>query len=82
MAENNTELLDRLNDAIEQMKADEVIKRLTVAWLILDDLPADSIDPGESRVGTPAGEFFIGVVGQLEDMDPATQPLILLIGKL
>jgi peptide/nickel transport system substrate-binding protein len=53
------------------MKADQVIKRLTVAWLILDDVPADSIDPGESRVGTPAGEFFIGVVGQLQDMDPA-----------
>ncbi len=71
VAENNTELLEKLNDAISQMKAEEIIKRLTVAWLVLDDLPADSIDPGESRVGTPAGEFFIGVVGQLENMDPA-----------
>ncbi len=71
VAANNSELLDKINDAIVQMKADEVIKRLTVAWLVLDDLPGDSIDPGESRVGTPAGEFFIGVVGQLENMDPA-----------
>ncbi len=72
VAANNSELLAKLNDAIAQMKADQVIKRLTVAWLILDDLPAGSIDPGESRVGTPAGEFFIGVIGKLEDMDPAS----------
>ena len=72
IAANDSELLKKLNDAIAQMKADQVIKRLTVAWLILDDFPAGGIDPGESRVGTPAGEFFIGVIGQLEDMDPAS----------
>ena len=72
VAANDTELLGKLNDAIFQMKADQVIKRLTVAWLILDELPADGIDPGESRIGTPAGEFYIGVVGQLKDMDPAS----------
>ena len=72
VASNDMELLDRFNQAIEQAKADDVIKKLAVRWLILDDLPAESIDPGESRVGTPDDEFFIGVIGKLEDMDPAT----------
>ena len=72
VAANNTELLERVNAAILQMKEDQVLKQLTVSWLVLDEMPVDGIDPGESRVGTPAGEFFIGVVGQLQDMDPAS----------
>ncbi len=72
VAANNPELLAQLNAAITQLQADQVIKRLTVAWLILDDITTTSIDAGESRVGTPAGEFFIGVVGELTDMDPAS----------
>ncbi len=71
VAAGNNQLLETLNEAILQMKMDQVIKDLTVAWLILDERPDDGIDPGESRVGTPAGEFFIGVVGQLQDLDPA-----------
>ena len=72
VAENNTELLEKLNDAIMQMKADEIIKRLTVAWLVLDDLPADSIDPGESRVGTPGRGVFYRGCWPIADLDPAT----------
>ncbi len=71
VAANNSELLEQLNTAIQQLQTDQVIDRLTVAWLILDDPTTASIDAGESRVGTPAGEFFIGVVGALTDMDPA-----------
>lgn len=72
VSDNNTELLDRLNQAIEQAQADGSIKQQGIRWLVMDDLPSDSIDPGESRVGTSDEEFFIGVIGQLEDMDPAT----------
>ena len=72
VASSETDLLERLNKAVEQLKADEVIDQIAVRWLILDDLPTETIDPGESRVGTPENEFFIGIVGQLEDMDPAT----------
>lgn len=71
VAETNTDLLNRLNTAIAEMQAEGVVDRLSVAWLLLDDLSAAEIDPGESRVGTPAGEFVIGMLGQLNDMDPA-----------
>lgn len=74
VAANDTELLNRFNEAITAMQQEEIIDGLTVAWLVLDEISSDSIDPGESRVGTPAGEFFIGVVGNLTDMDPATFP--------
>ena len=43
-----------------------------MSWLILDDARAESIEPGESRVGTPEEEFFIGIIGQLQELDPAT----------
>lgn len=66
----NTQLLDRLNQAILQTQDDQTIDRLTTAWLIADG----SIDAGESRVGTPTSEFVIGMVGQLSDMDPASGP--------
>ena len=72
VAANNMGLLETLNEAIAAIREDQVIEQLTVAWLILDELPTDQIDAGESRVGTPADEFFIGVIGQLTDMDPAT----------
>jgi len=72
VAARDTELLERLNAAIVQLQREEAITRLTVTWLILEDPAAAAIDPGESRVGTPASEFFIGMVGQLSDMDPAS----------
>lgn len=71
VAANNTDLLNRINDAIAAVQEEGVVERLSVAWLLLDDLSAAEIDPGESRVGTPAGEFVIGLVGELGDMDPA-----------
>lgn len=72
VSDQNSELLEKLNSAIAQLEETQVIDSLTVAWLVLDELPPDSIDPGESRVGTPTDEFFIGIVGSLNEMDPAT----------
>lgn len=72
VAADNTELLDRLNKAIAQMKAQNVIERMTVMLIAEEsDVP---LDPGEPRTGTPASEFIIGMVGQLTDMDPAMPP--------
>jgi peptide/nickel transport system substrate-binding protein len=72
VAADNTELLDTLNTAIGQLHEENAIDQLTVAWLIPEADPAAAVDPGESRVGTPATELFIGVVGQFSDMDPAS----------
>lgn len=66
----DTALLERLNQAIAQAREDQTIERLTVAWLI----PEETINAGESRVGTPASEFIIGVTGSLADMDPSSGP--------
>jgi peptide/nickel transport system substrate-binding protein len=70
--ENDTELLNKLNNAISQLKESSTLDEITVSWLIREDARAESIDPGESRVGTPTEEFFIGILGQLQDLDPAT----------
>lgn len=67
---NNTALLDRLNQAILQAQDEQTIEQLTATWII----PSGSIDAGESRVGTPAGELVIGMVGQFADLDPAGNP--------
>lgn len=66
----DTALLERLNQAILQVKDEMTLERLMVAWLI----PEDNIKAGESRVGTPPGEFIIGILGQLADMEPASGP--------
>jgi peptide/nickel transport system substrate-binding protein len=72
VAADNTKLLNTLNGAIDAMRAENVIDQLTIDWLITEADPAAAVDPGESRVGTPATELFIGVVGQFSDMDPAS----------
>src|SRR5690606_9757355 len=61
-----------LNDALDSLREDGELDELTVAWLISEPDPAAAVDPGESRVGTPATELYIGVVGQFTDMDPAS----------
>jgi len=70
VAADNTPLLDRLNEAIDKIKEENVVERLTVAWLI----PSETLNPGESRVGTLANELIIGLLGQLPDMEPAGTP--------
>jgi len=72
VAADNADLLERLNEAIAQMKAENVIERMTVMLIAEEsDVP---LDPGEPRTGTPASEFIIGMVGQLTEMDPAMLP--------
>lgn len=71
VASDNTALLNRLNEAIAQVKASQTIDRLAATWLIPEASPEQAVDPGEPRAGTAANEIFIGVVGQLTDMDPA-----------
>lgn len=72
VAAGNTALRDQLNSAITQLTEEGVISRLTVDWLVPETDPAAAVDPGESRVGTPGSELFIGVVAELADMDPAS----------
>lgn len=72
VAADNTSLLDTLNTAIDGLREGGELDELTVAWLISEADPAAAVDPGESRVGTPATELFIGVAGQFTDMDPAS----------
>jgi peptide/nickel transport system substrate-binding protein len=71
--ENDTELLNKLNEAIAALNDTPTMEEITLTWLVLDEESlAEGIDPGESRVGTPEEEFFIGILGQLQDLDPAT----------
>ncbi len=72
VAADNSELLDRLNTAITELQEVGEIDRLAVTYLLAEENAAAAVDPGESRIGTPAGELFIGVVGSFTDMDPAS----------
>ena len=72
VAADNTQLLDDLNAAIDQLQAEGTLDQLTLTWLIPEANPAAAVNPGESRVGTPGTELYIGVVGQFSDMDPAS----------
>jgi len=72
VAADNTQLLDTLNSAIDDLRDDGELNQLTVDWLISEADPAAAVDPGESRVGTSANELYIGLVGQFTDMDPAS----------
>ncbi|MEZ4519186.1 MAG: transporter substrate-binding domain-containing protein [Chloroflexota bacterium] len=73
VAADNADLLDRLNSAIDDLQNEGEIDRLAVSWLLDEENAAAAVDPGESRIGTPGGELFIGVVGSFNDMDPASQ---------
>ncbi len=72
VAADDTQLLDTLNSAIDDLRDDGELNQLTVDWLISEADPAAAVDPGESRVGTSANELYIGLVGQFTDMDPAS----------
>lgn len=61
------ELLAALNEAIAQAKADGSIERITRNWLV----SKETIDAGESLIGTPGDMVVIGVVGSLDNLDPA-----------
>ncbi|MCB8945416.1 MAG: transporter substrate-binding domain-containing protein [Ardenticatenaceae bacterium] len=70
LAAKDTELQQRLDDAIVQLQANGTMARLATDWFVA---PQGQIDPGESRVGTAVDELVIGMVGQ-PDMDPASAP--------
>lgn len=72
VAADNTTLLETLNEALDELDQTGAIDQLTTSWLIPEADALAAVDPGESRVGTPAGELFMGVVGQFNDMDPAS----------
>lgn len=69
VAAENEALIEKLNAAISTAKTSGDIEREIVTWLI----PKDNLEPGESRVGTPTDELFIGMMAELLDMDPASQ---------
>ena len=69
VSEGNEALLEALNEAIVQAREDGAIERLTQIWLV----PEESIDPGESLVGTPSNEVVIGIAGELPSLDPAAR---------
>ncbi|MCI0395029.1 MAG: ABC transporter substrate-binding protein [Chloroflexi bacterium] len=68
VAADNEPLLNLLNEAIGQAAADGTVERLARAWLI----PQETINAGESLVGTPANELVIGVAGLPASLDPAS----------
>ncbi len=72
VAADNAELRLRLNEAIAGLREDGTLDRLALTWLVAEQDAAASVDPGESRVGTPGSELVIGVVGQFDNMDPAS----------
>ena len=72
VAADNSELLDALNGALDTLRQEGALDQLALTWLIPEANAAAAVDPGESRVGTPVTELFIGVVGQFSDMDPAS----------
>ncbi len=72
VAEDNPALLERLNQAIAQLQANNGLDRMTA--LLIDDESERPLDPGEPRTGTSAEELVIGMVGQLTNLDPAMPP--------
>ena len=68
--ENQPELLQGINRAIAEARSDGTIARITRDWLV----SVESVDMGESLIGTPADTVVVGVVGTLESVDPAAAP--------
>jgi peptide/nickel transport system substrate-binding protein len=66
---NRQDLLEPLNEAITNARQDGTIDLLTQEWLV----SADTIDAGESLVGTLPDELVIGLVGSLDGLDPAAR---------
>ncbi len=72
VAADNTDLLESLNSALDGLRESGELDQLALTWLIPEVNAAAAVNPGESRVGTPTSELYIGVVGQFSDMDPAS----------
>jgi peptide/nickel transport system substrate-binding protein len=66
------ELLEAVNEAIIQGKSDGTIERVTRNWLV----SKETIDAGEPLLGTPDDIIVVGILGELEGLDPAAAPSI------
>ncbi|MEM7118225.1 MAG: ABC transporter substrate-binding protein [Chloroflexota bacterium] len=73
VASENEELLAKLNEAIQQATTTQSLQQIASSWFV----PSETFDPGESRVGTTADIFVLGILGQLTDLDPASNPDLL-----
>jgi peptide/nickel transport system substrate-binding protein len=67
------ELLAELNAAIRSMQQDGTTDQLVREWLVSDE----TIEAGESLVGTPDDVLVIGVSGPVAGVDPAEQPSLI-----
>jgi len=68
--EDHASLLEEVNQAIAEARTDGTIERVTRNWLV----SKETLDMGESLIGTPNEIIVIGVVGQLDNVDPAAAP--------
>lgn len=64
---DNQPLLDTLNQAIAQAQEEGLLDQVVNTWLV----PQETIAATESLVGTPLDELVIGMVGDINSMDPA-----------
>lgn len=69
LPEQNEVLLETLNSAIAEVRENGTVERLTQTWLV----PTETINAGESLVGTLGDELVIGIVSDLTDLDPAAR---------
>lgn len=68
--ESRRELLEALNESIAEARADGTVERVARNWLVSQE----TIDAGESLIGTPDDIIVIGVLGTVENVDPAAAP--------
>lgn len=68
--DDRPELLESINEGIEESKNDGAIERITRNWLV----SRETIDAGESLIGTPDNLIVIGVMGELTSIDPGDAP--------
>jgi len=69
LSQHNVSLLEALNDSITRAREDGTIENLTRTWLVAQE----TINAGESLVGTAADELVVGLVGTMTDMDTASR---------
>lgn len=70
VSESRPELFEDLNSIIVETRADGTVERVARNWLVSQE----TIDAGESLIGTPGDIIVIGALGQLENIDPASAP--------
>lgn len=70
LSADNQALWQRLNEAISQLETDGGLEQLTRTWLVSQN----PIEAGESLVGTPPDILVIGLLGQLDSLNPAGVP--------